>query len=347
MIKILVTGPNLKLFGGVSFLLKALEKKRIFDIEDYFSYGNTTLFGNIVDLKNYFKRIKPYDVIHLNPSFEYKSIFRDLIYAQIAIFSKKKVIVSWMGWNENVENFFLQKSILKYILVNILNQVSVNIVSNELFKKKLKKLGVKKDAVVIFPSYDFELEKIEFESKFLMPKIKLLFIARIENSKGIDKLINIFEILHVRYPEQYEFTIGGDGPELDRIKLLSQSKKIPINYTGYIKGKEKIKLLKEHHIFLFPSNHAEGIPLILAEAMKAGLFLIVSNTGGIASVISDNNGIVLDKKAIVDEYVEKLLSIDKNEFHSKSTYNIAFANNNFSPDSIAKQYRNVYGDFNE
>lgn len=347
MSKMLIVGPDLKLFGGVSFLLRALNEKKLFDEKNYFPYGNTTRFGNLIDFKNYFRRINSYDAVHLNPSFEYKSIVRDLVYAKIAVLFKKRVIISWMGWNENVETYFLQHKVQRGILINILNQASVNIVSNDLFKEKLRVLGLKQEAKIIFPPYDFELEKVKFEPKFLSSKIKLLFIARIENSKGIDKLINIFEILHNKYPDRYEFTVGGDGPELERIKLLSQTKKVPVKYTGYIKGEQKVMLLKEHHIFLFPSEHAEGIPLILAEAMKAGLYLEVSNTGGIASVITEKNGLVLDKRSSAEDYAEKVLSIDENEFHSKSTYNISFADNEFSPSSITKQYQKIYREINE
>jgi glycosyltransferase involved in cell wall biosynthesis len=346
MNKVLVVGPNLKLYGGVAFLLKTMLSNNLFSHEDYFSYGNNGFLGNVYEILSFSIMLKKYTTVHLNPSFEYKSIFRDLMYAAIGVAREKHVIVSWMGWNEKVEKFFLKNKIAKAILLYILNRCDINVVSNELFKVKLEKLGYSGKIIVIFPPYDNELANVTFEDKKIDDKLKILFLARIENSKGIDKLLEIFDLLNKKHMNQYEFTIAGDGPELMRLKKLALDKKLPINFTGYVKGEQKIQLLNSHHIFLFPSQHPEGVPLILAEAMKAGLYLVVSDTGGIASVISNKNGIVLNRDDSADIFYKNIINIDEAEFMLKSQYNMQFSEKFFSPAVVAQQYQKLYGEVN-
>lgn len=344
MFKILIVGPNLESFGGVAFLLNSLKKNGLFSNNDYFEYGNNkNILDNISDLIKFYKKFKVYDVVHFNPSFEYKSIFRDFLLSSIVLFFNKKVILSWMGWNEDVENKFLNNFILKYILLKIINNKSViQIVSNDGFVHKLKKMGCSQNIEVIFPPYDSYLDNFNFEQKNLTSndKIRILFLARIEKSKGIDKLIEIFDLL--KNDPRFEFTVAGDGIELSKLKTLAKEKNIDINFTGFIKGEDKIELFKNSDLFLFPSVHSEGIPLILVEAMYAGLFLIVSDTGGIPYVINNNNGFVLNKFSTAKDFYNKIKFIDICKFNKVSRNNIKQAKENFSSEIIVSKYKKLY-----
>lgn len=348
MEKVLIVGPNLQLFGGVSFLLKSLKVNKLFLENDYFECGNKKIIlGDIIDLIRFVKKIKGYKIIHLNPSFEYKSIIRDLLFATIGLFLNKKIILSWMGWNEDVENKFLKNKILRKVLLKVINNRLVfNIVSNKIFLNKLERFGCTNKIQVIYPPYDSYLNSFEFKPKMITyDKIRILFLARIENSKGIDKLIEIFELLD--NCSTYNFTIAGDGIELKRIKNLVIEKKIDVNFTGFIKGDEKINLFRESDIFIFPSEHAEGIPLILVEAMYSGMFIVSSDAGGISSVISDKNGFVLSKNSSAEFFADKIKSLNKDNFNKISAWNIEYAKKYFNPEIIVEEYKKIYQDFND
>ncbi len=100
--KVLITTPELTLPGGVTGLFNLLKLDEVAGIEYFsvnFNSGKwSTLLLPIVYLKFLFK-VGKFETVHLNPSMNAKSYYRDMVFAFIAkaIF-KKKLIVYWHGW---------------------------------------------------------------------------------------------------------------------------------------------------------------------------------------------------------------------------------------------------------
>ena len=58
-----------------------------------------------------------------------------------------------------------------------------------------------------------------------------------------------------------------------------------VKMLGVVKGQEKEKLLAESDIFVFPPIAPEGQPLVILEAMSAGLPIITTDQGAIHGFI--------------------------------------------------------------
>ena len=64
-------------------------------------------------------------------------------------------------------------------------------------------------------------------------------------------------------------------------------------------------------MFVLPSNY-EGLPMVLIEAMRAGLPVVASNVGGVSEIVRNGeNGFALENKA--EAFADKIKYILENE----------------------------------
>lgn len=113
------------------------------------------------------------------------------------------------------------------------------------------------------------------ESLGLSPQKYIIAVGRITPEKGFDLLIQAFEQLE---ENDFKLVIAG-GVEAEsgffqKLKGLVQTDKII--FTGYIHGEELNQLYSHAALFVLPSYN-EGFPLVLLEAMKYNLDVLVSD----------------------------------------------------------------------
>lgn len=132
-----------------------------------------------------------------------------------------------------------------------------------------------------------KLNKIEFKKKYLLPINSkfILYIGRINTSKGIDLLLKAFDILRKNHDDFYLLIVGKD--ELNFDKLINK-------YDANLKN----KILRFDHsakvsyfysladIFCLPS-YREGFGLSVIEASASSLPVIVSDIYGLQDSMID------------------------------------------------------------
>ncbi len=97
--------------------------------------------------------------------------------------------------------------------------------------------------------------------------IKLLFVGRLEKSKGIDKIIDAFNELD----DGYDLTIVGSGTMEYMMKENNR-----IHYYKNIGINELTEIYNNSDVFIFPSM-LENFGLVILEALSSGLYVITSN----------------------------------------------------------------------
>lgn len=106
-----------------------------------------------------------------------------------------------------------------------------------------------------------------------------VFLARLNNSKGIFELPEIWKRVNAGLPEA-ELAIIGTGPEENINRLKAQIKDLGeeknIKLLGYLESEEIYGILKKSKTFLFTS-HEEGWGVAIAEAMACGLPVVAYN----------------------------------------------------------------------
>jgi glycosyltransferase involved in cell wall biosynthesis len=113
---------------------------------------------------------------------------------------------------------------------------------------------------------------------------RLLAVARMIELKGLQYLL---QALH-RLPGSREIVFAGDGPYAAELKRLAAALDVPVRFTGWLEheSQELTELYETSDIFVFPSE-AENCPLVLLEAMAAGLSIITTTHPGCKALVGD------------------------------------------------------------
>lgn len=156
---------------------------------------------------------------------------------------------------------------------------------------------------------------------------RLLYVGRLHYVKGLPLLLESIAILRERYPHIH-LDIVGAGPEKARLEATLSRYGIEEHVTlhGYWSQAQLRERLSRYGIFVMAS-FAEGIPLVLMEAMAAGVPVIAPRVGGIPELIEDHVSGLLFHPGKVDDLVEKIELLMEDEqlwsqLHTRSRYTI-------------------------
>jgi len=356
--KILITIPSLKKDpGGVAryynAILPYLYKSNNFEIEIFeigSTHGKKVFFHPIIDQIKFMRKIsviKP-DIIHINPSLNFKSFIRDALFIYWAKRQKKQVIVFFHGW----EKKFAKKiqGILKKIFNLTYKKADAFIVLASEFRSKLRLLKIDKPVHILTTAVDELLvESFSIEKKIERIKssqtIRLLFLSRLEKEKGIFETIDAFKLL---LDERYDIalSIAGDGSitkeiygYIDQLGLSNN-----IDMLGYVKEGKKIQAFTEHDIYCFPTYYGEGMPTSILEAMALGMPIITRPVGGINDFFETYKmGYLCEttKPYDIAESIKKMIC-DKKRICDTAQYNYRYAKKHFMAPIVADKLLNIY-----
>jgi glycosyltransferase involved in cell wall biosynthesis len=138
--------------------------------------------------------------------------------------------------------------------------------------------------------------------------IIIRYIGSLMRSKGIVELIEAIKILKNSHSK---FRVILNGVWRD-VQLKSEQERtisdysLPVEYHGEITGEKKYGAYSESDIFVFVPNRPEGHPMVIIEAMAAGLPIISTDQGAITeSVIDGVNGFIV-KPDSPEEIADKI-----------------------------------------
>jgi len=140
--------------------------------------------------------------------------------------------------------------------------------------------------------------------------IKLVFIGRIDNLKGISILIDVVKEFNVT---QVLVDIYGSATDQDflaacKIKTADHPN---IRWMGKIAPAEVLITLRQYHALVLPSMFSEMSPLVIQEAFAAGIPVIGSNVYGIAEQVKDGyNGLLFEMGSLraLKKILQQLIS---------------------------------------
>lgn len=126
-------------------------------------------------------------------------------------------------------------------------------------------------------------------------KVVVTYLGNLQASKGIEDVVMAIKILNSKF--NFEVKVVGSWPESDtreKCYAIKEEYGLPINFLDALYGEHKLKVLSETDIFVFPPRMPEGHPLVIVEAMAAGLPIISTDQGAITeSVIDGVNGFIV------------------------------------------------------
>ena len=215
-------------------------------------------------------------------------------------------------WNHS---FYIKKVLVKQIL----KLPELIAVLSSAQKKPCGGIGLG-EKVKVFPN-TVELDKFchikNYRTDFDIPHdyVVVLFIAAIfYKEKGVMELLEAIPLVTKKH-EKVLFIFVGGGKEEDSMVRFCQKQKIEnyVRFTGHLSSDNVISLLLSSDIFAFPTYYSEGLPLVILEAMAAGLSVISTPVRAIPEVIeNEKNGFLIKPRDHI-ALAEKITLLIENE----------------------------------
>jgi phosphatidyl-myo-inositol alpha-mannosyltransferase len=135
-------------------------------------------------------------------------------------------------------------------------------------------------------------------------ELRVLFVGRPEERKGLPVLLSAFEALVEHVPSRL-VAIGADRADVQRY-LADPTVEQRIDALGHVRQHELWEQLAQADVLCAPSLAGESFGMVLTEAFAAGTPVIASNIAGYADVVTDGCDGVLVPPADPQRLAEEL-----------------------------------------
>nr|WP_227754538.1 glycosyltransferase family 4 protein [Stagnihabitans tardus] len=113
----------------------------------------------------------------------------------------------------------------------------------------------------------------------------VVFVGRLDPVKGVPLLLEAFAAVKARHPEA-RLTVAGDGRIRSRLEARARALGLEVAFPGYLDEGQVAELLAEADMLVLPS-FAEGLPVVLMEALAARVPVIATQVAGVSELVRD------------------------------------------------------------
>lgn len=141
-------------------------------------------------------------------------------------------------------------------------------------------------------------------------RVRILTIGRLIPRKGFQLLIQALPQVTAEAAVDFEIEIVGDGPYRDTLVALAKDLKVDelIQFAGSVSYSELPQKYRDADIFVLCSL-AEGMPLVVLEAMGTALPIVASSVQGIEDLVRTGMNGVLFPPNDVNELARSLIGL--------------------------------------
>lgn len=232
---------------------------------------------------------------------------------------------------------YVRESYKKYIFEVYNNCTRLIAVGNGL-KKELENY-TNNEIRVIHNLVDLSLFDIRKDGHY--DEFTFFTCAYLESGKGIETLIEAFA-KSFKGNKNVQLIIGGDGSLKKYLEDLSAQVGIDKQtiFLGALTRKEVAREMNRCNCFVLPSEY-ETFGVVYIEATASGKPIIGTKNGGAEDIITDTNGIIVDKKSI-DKLAKALVYMKNNELKFDPEKIREEAVSKYSGDVIINKLKGVY-----
>jgi glycosyltransferase involved in cell wall biosynthesis len=166
--------------------------------------------------------------------------------------------------------------------------------------------GLRDLSLQAVPSVDIQVIPNGVDCEYFSPAIhrsqagpvRLLFVGRTVPQKGLSYMLQALGLVKEQGMRDWVWRVIGDGPM--RPRLESQARELGIadqvEFTGWLPFEQIPGEMQSADVFVLPSN-VEGMPLVLLQAMAAGLPVIATQVPGSVDLVQpQQNGFLVPPK---------------------------------------------------
>jgi glycosyltransferase involved in cell wall biosynthesis len=162
---------------------------------------------------------------------------------------------------------------------------------------------------------DLCLDQGDLEEKpFNRGKLRMVYVGRIDESKGVHVAIETVKELTLRNRKMDVcLDVVGVGPKdyMQRLRSLATSLTLgdKVRFLGFMEHEEVKARLPGYDVLLFPSLWVEPFGIVVVEAMAKGVVVVATNRGGPAEIITDGVSGLLVEPGTASGMAEAVLGL--------------------------------------
>lgn len=279
------------------------------------------------------KKIK---IIHIHTS-SYKSFYRSAIFVLLSKILRKKVILHihsgafktfyetnprFISWVLNYCDCLIALSdFWKSFFESITNKPLIHVIPNPIVPPNPLVLSKRKDAAIL----------------------RVLFLGLLTQQKGIYDLLEVLAENKTEFENKLILHVGGNGDLTTFHKKIKQLElENIVIFHGWVSGCKKEALFLNSDLLILPS-YAEGLPMVILEAMSYGLPVVATTVGAVPEVVSNENGFLIPPrdKGSLTNILLYLCNNSKEELLHKQKHALK-KTKEYSYQSISKQLSLLY-----
>ena len=356
---VLVCTPDLRQGGGVTNYYRTL---RLDDMEgvEYFAInreGTRSMVSKawhaLLIVGSFVTKAHSYPLVHLNPSFNSKAYYRDLLLVWLARLLGARTLVFFRGWDERFEARIRGSGFQRALFRWTYGRATAYVVLGDYFKQRLLTLGVaatKRVHVETTVATSEGAEDLDVEAKVATAAsaFRVLFLSRILREKGIYIAIDAFASFQRAQPSQpISLHIAGSGPELEAVRAYVEQKAVTgIIFEGDVADARKADLLRRCHVMLFPTFHGEGLPNCILEGMLFGMSIVTRPVAAIPEIVQHEVNGLLAESLDPEQFAGALRKLvrDPAMLRRIAIANREVAIRRFTPKVVRERLRAIYAE---
>jgi len=359
--RVLVGMPDKSSWGGPSYceppFVAALRAAGVEVDEEVYVYGDkarpTPVWERVRRVLSAAWRLrqralaKRYDVIHLNTTCDKKSALRDTVTLAFLSSAGAKVylkmhgsIASFLSNEQLFWRYFKRRLFAQADGIGVLSaEEGANFLRAGCAAEKLfpAKYVVKNEAFVFDP---------DFAARYgLASDVPiLLFSARFIPAKG---LLDVIEACSLVRREGYDFALFclGDGPGRADAERATRELGLTerVRFFGYVIEAETTAFHANSTLFVFPTYHDEGFPLVILKSLAAGLPIITTRIRAAADYLREPENCLWVEPRNPAQLAGKIMQLltDSKLRAAMAEHNKRLARQ-FTPTRVAQEYLEVY-----
>ena len=293
--------------------------------------------------------ISTFDLVHIHALFSYASLPASYWSRRLGVPYVVRPLGTLNAWGMTERRPWLKTASFRLLESRIVRNAALMHYTSDQERTEAESLGIRTPSAVIPNPLPKQADVARGAFRRQHPTVGerpvLLFLSRIDAKKGIDLLLRAFVDVRMRVPGTM-LVIAGDLSSVYAAEMRALAISLGVDadvlWPGFLSGTDKASALADADLFVLPS-HSENFGIAVAEAMAAGLPVVVSDQVAIhGDVVAAEAGVAT--RCDVAELTTALCSLlaQPERRRTMGANGRRFASHTYSAEAVTRQLVDAY-----